>query len=411
MCQYFKTILSPQPSELQNTTLAIIIDGFDTCEPVYSILMDMIAAVTQGSPSTIRIFLTSEKQIPELSHFPSIGLLEQPEISNNIRQMVNQGISFMIKQGRLAKELQEGIARTLVSQVEGKEVLMVKLLLQEMEYSRVPSTSALIYQQINTLPGCINELFFFQLERVHEPCREWSAKVLHWLLLAVRPMTLEELRIALALSIKTEPSSASIVIQEHLSLSLKDDIYFILGGLVQVTGPYVTLIHNALGRYLIAKDEPLTPGEEPNILGNSGLIISQASDSSGMEIITRMSCHRIKRLNIDFSIDVGLIDSDSESIGSEEEAPNHQREESTLTFPAVIPNPSNVRDWCKIKDIHDAHKEIAQLCISFLAIDAKGNLDQTAESPYGWDYALATWTEHFHKGIPQAEVSFKVCNY
>lgn len=372
----------------------------------------MIAAVRQGSSSTIRMVLTSEKRIPELSHFPSIDLSEQPEISNNIQQMVDQGISSMIKQGRLAKELQDGIARTLVSRVEGKEVLMVKLLLQEMEYSRVPSTSALIHQQINTLPSSIDELFLFQLERVHEPCRQWSVKVLHWLLLAVRPITLEELRIALALSIETEPSSPSIVIQEHLSLSLKDDINFILGGLVQATGPYVNLIHNALGKYLIAKDEPLAPREESNILGNSGLIISQSSDasSSGMDIITNMSYHGIQRLNINFSVDVGLIDSDSESAASEK-APDHQSKKSTLTSPAVIPNPGNVRDWYKIKDIHDAHKEIAQLCISFLAIDAEGNLDQTTESPYGWDYALATWTEHFHKGIPHAEVPFKVCNY
>ena len=313
----------------------------------------------------------------------------------------------MIKQGRLAGELQGEIGRALVSQVEGKGELMVKLLLQEMEYSRVPSTSALIYQQIKTLPGRVEELFFSRLERIHEPCREWSAKVLHWLLLAARPMTLGELKIALALSIKREPNAISIVVEEHLSLSIKDDIDSILGGLVQTTGPYVNLIHNALGRYLIAKDESLALGKESNISGNPGLI-SQSNDSSGMEIITDMNNHRTKRLIIDFSIDTSLIDSDSESAGSEEEAPIHESKESKLTSLIDTPNPSNVRDWCKIKDVHDAHKEIAQLCISFLAIDAKGNLDQGVDSPYSWDYALATWTEHFRKGIPQAEVSFQV---
>jgi len=195
------------------STLYLVLDALDECEKSSALtflsrlpkLMNMRSIRNEGP--IVKLFLTSridEEILNEIVDSSPMSLLLSPDITReDIDSVVKESLSRLNRNLKMTDEQEESLRKTLVQRSEGM-FLWALLALKEMEKCR-GLTPEKMKSIIESLPLGLRQLYDRILEdlvKARPDSDEVRAlyKILAWVVGTARPLTLDELRVAIALS-------------------------------------------------------------------------------------------------------------------------------------------------------------------------------------------------------------------
>jgi hypothetical protein len=191
------------------------------------------------------VVITSRPQIPMKSYFPD--LVNIPLDSNTQNGIVKyvQGSVLGLKKRNIPIELRQEIQGALIRGSNGM-FLWVYLILYDLKTSSRTSQHA-IQNKLKTLPRSLPDLYEKILLAIHPDDLELANSILRWVVWAERPLTLEELKIAIAI----QPGHRSM---SDLSRMVENDfegvLRLILGAIIRVQDDTVYLVHQSAKEFL-----------------------------------------------------------------------------------------------------------------------------------------------------------------
>ncbi|KAJ6184023.1 hypothetical protein N7519_005324 [Penicillium mononematosum] len=215
--------------------------------------------------STFKTVLQSHSQLDN-PHTQNIGQADTPhvdEVTEKISDEINLVIHNRVEEmgDRLQLESHERVfLRNQLLLFSHRTYLWVTLIFDVIENS-ISYTNARVQEIIHTLPRTVDEAYENILAR--SPDQEKAKRLLHIVVSAVRPMTLKEMRIALAI----RPTDRT-----YEDLDLESETRFptvvrnLCGLFVTVIDSKIYLLHQTAKEFLVKKAEAgdtLTPRTEP----------------------------------------------------------------------------------------------------------------------------------------------------
>ena len=241
-----------------------VIDGVDECEKDSLVMiLDKFRELFRTNlqnPGAFQLNLIiasrdEPKAIPQgLSCFPRIRL--DPDADTEVNQDVDLFIEAKVNELSTLEHyppwLSEHIRKTFRERAQGT-FLWVGIVANKLR--NCSKTEVLRY--LNEFPPGLNEVYsriLLGIEENHR--REAVAKILRWTVMAVRPLTLAELSVAIDTSVgpSIDPS-----IPDFSPTEIAKDRISWCGNLLTITGDQVDLIHQSAKDYLLRKDVDSNP--------------------------------------------------------------------------------------------------------------------------------------------------------
>ncbi|KAH0534088.1 hypothetical protein FGG08_007313, partial [Glutinoglossum americanum] len=260
------TVLTKAATDPKAGEVICILDALDECEESgrYDIIKALSAFYkkannTEGNPSRFKFLATSrpyldiERRFTELTHdMPSVHLQGEKE-SKAISKEINFVIQFEV-QKKIGLELnlndsEKSFLERELSSMPHRTYLWLKLILEVIR-GRTSVTRMRIQEIISNLPTTVETAYEAILEKSSD--RRLARKLLCIVVAAVRPLTLKEMNIALAIEDHHRSSK---------DLDLEDEIRFestvrhLCGLFISVIDQKVYLIHQTAKEFLLAKPE------------------------------------------------------------------------------------------------------------------------------------------------------------
>ncbi|KAF2809192.1 uncharacterized protein BDZ99DRAFT_46958 [Mytilinidion resinicola] len=259
-----KAVADPRAGEV-----FCVLDFLDECAEAgrYQIIEALDTFYQHASsgknPSKLKMLVTSrpyldiERRFTELvSKFPTIRLRGEREshaISREIDDVIKWRVSKLGSELKLNDSETLNLERELLGMVN-RTYLWLTLILDIVRKTILP-TGRKLKAIISTLPSTVDQVYEAILSRIEEDERLQAKKLLHIIVAAKRPLTLEEMNIALAI----EPHHRS-----YDDLDLDDEARFevsvrnLCGLFVTVVDQRVYLIHQTAKEFLLAKSDVAT---------------------------------------------------------------------------------------------------------------------------------------------------------
>ncbi|KAI9645115.1 hypothetical protein NHQ30_005849 [Ciborinia camelliae] len=300
-------ILERIASDSQTENTVCIIDALDECESsgrkyIIEGLQRLYSDTNTGYKSGIRFLVTSrpyydiEMDFKHLTaKFPSIRLAGEEET-----EMIKQEINLVIDAEVKALELPEHVGNHLcqrLQSIEHRTYLWLHLIMETIRYRAKASKQAKIFDKIldSPLPANIDEAYDAILSKSPDP--EEATKLLHIVVGASRPLTLEELNIALNINECYDGSQSFEDIELEDLESFPKRIRNLCGLFVSISDSRVYLIHLTAEEFLISKDSSLPAtgwkhSLEPSISQSvmAGICVSYLYLSMFSEAETQSQC-------------------------------------------------------------------------------------------------------------------------
>ena len=298
------TILTEAATNPKAGEVVCVLDALDECEESgrYDIIRALNAFYkkannTEGNPSKLKFLATSrpyldiERRFTELTHdMPAVHLQGEKE-SKAISEEINLVIHFEA-QKKIGLELklkdsEKSFLERKLSSMPHRTYLWLKLILEVIR-SRTSVTQKGIQQIVSNLPTTLEAAYEAILEKSSDKRR--ARKLLCIVIAAVRPLTLNEMNIALAIE------------DHHISaedLDLEDKIRFegtvrhLCGLFISVIDEKVYLIHQTAKEFLLAKTEMCSGAWKYSI------------EPAASELIVARACVTYL-LFVEFSYDLGI---------------------------------------------------------------------------------------------------------
>jgi ankyrin repeat protein len=221
---------------------------------------------------TSRPYLDIERRFTDLtSNFPTIRLLGEQEsdaISREIDLVIQQRVSQFGSELKL-NDLERSNLETELLRMAHRTYLWLTLIFDIIRKITRPTTRNL-KAAIGTLPSTVYDAYEAILARVKEDDRKQAQKLLHIIVATTRPLTLNEMNIALAIEDHYDS-------YDNLEPDLDDEARFevtvksLCGLFVIVVDQKVYLIHQTAKEFLVAKNEAVATGWKHSL----GLIESE----------------------------------------------------------------------------------------------------------------------------------------
>ncbi|KAI5848025.1 ankyrin repeat-containing domain protein, partial [Tricharina praecox] len=229
-----------------NTPLCLIIDALDECEEPDRMILIPLQRLLQHSAIMPKLVLTSRPHIQVCSHMTSVAVipLEAANLKCDITTVVATEVGKLNHLAGLANEIQETL-------VNGANVmfLWVSLILHDLRNS-TSTTPRSIRQKLKSLPANIEEIYKNILRRINPDDRELAGTILRWVLWAMRPLTIGELAIAIAIRPGAE-SMASL--EDDIQLHLETPLRSLFGPMFKVEADNtVHLVHHSANDFLLS---------------------------------------------------------------------------------------------------------------------------------------------------------------
>ncbi|KAF4956060.1 hypothetical protein FGADI_4085 [Fusarium gaditjirri] len=224
-----------------------IIDGLDQCDESSGLFLSMVSDMAKSSEQHFKILVTTvdDSQIRQaLSEFPSIDLREHPPTPGVVESIV---LEFMTELCHVRPQYRhgEGKIRRLLDSCRDDDLLR-RLLLEWLLVAPCLSTKSALERELTSLsPLSPAKILERCLDAVPESSRSWARKVLMWMSLSFRPLTPEELGIALSLNTSTGP-----VPEQEAYGDLMWDIENCLGFMIILENGQVQFRHPATRDFL-----------------------------------------------------------------------------------------------------------------------------------------------------------------
>jgi ankyrin repeat protein len=216
----------------------------------------------------IKIFVTSRPQVRVDSYFPDVIKLSlETKNGEDISDYVHSSVE-KLEQRKFPIGIREDIQKVLIKESNGM-FLWVYLILYELQTSE-DSSEFNIRNKLKSLPKSIPDLYNRILGDIKVDNAEAAKNILRWVVWAERPLTLQELTIAIAIRPKQHSTSE---MSKMMRFDLEGDHHSILGPLINIRNGLVYLVHQSAKDYLKVMD-PIT-SEKITVRSNeSNLYIS-----------------------------------------------------------------------------------------------------------------------------------------
>ena len=248
-----------------------ILDALDECQE--SDRADMIHHLSRyhesrsATNAKLKFLVTSrpysdvERSFYErIRSLPSISLRGEHE-SEKIREEINKVIEYQIpriscaRQYPLHPEVQVSLI-TYLTNIPHRTYLWLHLVLDVIRKS--PSSTINQMEKLTSkIPNTVEDAYEKILERIDDSLNAGRARrILHIIVAAIRPLTLHEMNVALAVDERLqngEPSQSYYELDLRLEGPLQEEIRDICGLFVSIVGSYVYLIHHTAKEFLIAE--------------------------------------------------------------------------------------------------------------------------------------------------------------
>ncbi|KAJ7694894.1 ankyrin repeat-containing domain protein, partial [Mycena rosella] len=222
----------------------IIVDAMDEYPKLQRrILLQHLAKIG----SNANIMITSRPHIsPDLSFFPNAGTLDIQAMPEDVQKYINAQIdlSDLCENDQSQSNLQEEIHRKIIDAVGGM-FLLAKF---HVESLNTKYTIKAVREALNALPENLYASYDIAMQRIDAQdtdAREIARSTITWVANAKRPLTVEELQVALAV----EPGKAQLDKENFMAIKA---IVSVCAGLVIVDkeSSVVRLVHYTTQEYL-----------------------------------------------------------------------------------------------------------------------------------------------------------------
>ena len=235
-------------------SVCCVLDGLDECEKdSLSLLLKKIPRLFESrraeSPAVHLKLLITSRDFPVtisevLSCFPRIDLSSTADIDINmdIQRFINIKVDELSSLKQYSENLRSHVRKVFRGRAQGTFLwvgIVANILKQ---YSKTEVEKAL-----KLYPPGLDEVYARILLQVRHDHREIVARLLRWITMAIRPLTLLDLDIAVGHS--NDGSSKLVFNREDI---IRDQLSY-CEGLVTVTGDVVGLIHQSAKDYLTRK--------------------------------------------------------------------------------------------------------------------------------------------------------------
>lgn len=241
-------------------TVYCIIDGLDECDEASSeVLLQKFAALfkmsNESSACHINLIVVSRdlpRFIPEiLSSFPRIRLDPdaETEVNDDIQRFINEKVDELSAHMQYPQPLRSYVKKVFRNRAQGT-FLWVGVVAKALgRYEAIDVEKAL-----DLFPPGLDELYARILLQIDVDQREIAAKILRWVVLAVRPLTVSELSIAIETSTRH-----SVFDFSHDEVTRGQISY--CGYFLTIKDDEVSLIHQSAKDYLLRE----TPDSNPEL--------------------------------------------------------------------------------------------------------------------------------------------------
>jgi ankyrin repeat protein len=216
-----------------------ILDALDECEAEsISELSLLITKMTEESKESedspkLKFYLTSRpfQSLKEDLTTARVIYLTPEIVKTDIEKVVDDGMERLQKRLRLKKDVKDRLWNMLVERSEGM-FLWVLLAIKQLDRAR-GLTAQKLEALMQGLPKGLDGIYDRMLEALENDPDDLALarKMLSWVILAPRPLTIPEFREAMAVQ---ESSYSVDSIQEHLMFNVSRDIRTICGSFLEV---------------------------------------------------------------------------------------------------------------------------------------------------------------------------------
>ncbi|KAI9815250.1 MAG: hypothetical protein M1827_002730 [Pycnora praestabilis] len=232
----------------------IIVDAIDECEEStrnrflesIATLIGRTQSITRSSTPCIKFLITSR---PVLGRQYTTTHLQIEDVHRNIeedlRLVIQTKIEGIVRRMNCRPETRTYLEQTLYSKAD-HTFLWVTLVFRVLEKSHLGSQKD--FQRIvDDLPQGLAAIYDRFLHSISLECQEVATRLLYIIVGSLRPLTLDEIRILLALQDHYRTAAA---VAEHSQPNIRETIEGILGPLVRISDSRVHLIHQSVKEYL-----------------------------------------------------------------------------------------------------------------------------------------------------------------
>jgi ankyrin repeat protein len=242
------------------STIYCVLDGLDECdEGSLEVLLGKFATLlstsSRSSTCHLKLIVVSRDLpdfIPEvLSGFPRIRLDPDAdtEVNNDIHRFINVKVDDLSAYRQYPESLHVHVRETFQNRAQGT-FLWVGIVARALRKYKATEVEI----ALNLFPSGLEELYARMLLQIEHNRQETAAKILRWVVMAVRPLTVSELSAAIETTVK--PSVATFSCDEVT----RDQVLY-CGYLLTIKEDKVGLIHQSAKDYLLRE----TPDSNPKL--------------------------------------------------------------------------------------------------------------------------------------------------
>ena len=240
-------------------TTYCVLDGLDECdEASLEILLGKFAALLSAKPYRssachLNLLIVSRDLpdfIPELlSSFPRISLNPDAdtEITQDIDLFINAKVEELSRRRQYPDRLRLRVEEVFRDRAQGT-FLWIGIVAQVLRKYKATE----VEKALDLFPPGLDELYARMLLQIDSGRREIAARILRWVVMAVRPLTLSELSIAIDTTVR--PSAAGFSHDEMTRDQVANCGYFL-----KIQENEVGLIHQSAKDYLLRKTSDSNP--------------------------------------------------------------------------------------------------------------------------------------------------------
>jgi hypothetical protein len=178
----------------------------------------------------IKVAITSRPHVPVQSHFTDLIRipLTAEDLNNDIASFVEAQVQKLFPQ---AHSLFDEVRRALIGGADGM-FLWVSLILEDFEMATT-TTPRSIRERLKALPRGLPAVYEKSLRKIPPEDQKRAENILQWVTWAMRPLTLKELAIAIAI----QPGKTSMsTIEDDMETDLRKVLMSLFGPMLKLEG-------------------------------------------------------------------------------------------------------------------------------------------------------------------------------
>lgn len=261
----FRAILAALP----DTKFVCIVDAIDECDATRNQLLGNIVRLQEHITTTCKFIIISraaEDIRSYLKEYPAIDLDAEDNMKSDKELFIDQ----RTQECPTISHIADGLCSLDVTFLQ---LELIMTILEDSPSSTLEpiSSSRLVSEKLDYL-----QLYNHLPRNIQPADRNWFSKALSWIVFAVRPLTVYELAVAIA--INSNPGFSSVAqIEKHIRPNMMDDLRRTLGALVKIENNEVHLAHRTVRDFLV--EHRGLPSELDFGQGNSQQIHAQLAST------------------------------------------------------------------------------------------------------------------------------------